>query len=585
MKLEDFNYQHQNYELVPGLSQLQTNILKNRDKNEDLDSFLYKDYDILEDLDLIPNISRAAATLRSHLMDKSNIAIVSDCDCDGITSAATTYRILKEVFHHPEDKLNVIINKRKTGNSFTPALVKRVKELHNANYISLMYSCDQGSLNGKEYRDFAKTCGFDMIITDHHQVRKGELYPDAKDLWFVNPQDSEEEIYPFKQVSGCVVTLLVLIYTYCKLYYADDPKHNKDYRIFYKYMDLPAVSIVSDIMSCDNPLNRWIYKIGLNEINKRSNPVFQALRFVLEIPGKIELSDIKMKIAPLINAANRMDVEELAYDMITQTVKENAIIEAERLVIHNSEKKATIKTLTKDLIQGLDRIDCSEGIIVTIKDVPAVNGILAGKIGSLKGVPTICFMERENMLSGSCRAIVPGFDLIELFTRISKQDPNIILNFGGHKDACGVHIDKDYLEVFQGLFFQNVKDMLKELPEKQNIVIDYMIKEEDIDLSILYSQNSLAPFGKDFKEPIFLSILHIKHIIILGDIARITFKRKNGGTLSGFYNFGTTDYINMDNIKDLLQPGTRCITSFTGDVSSYANAYDINLNILKIDIL
>ena len=448
-----------------------------------------------------------------------------------------------------------------------------------------MYSCDQGSLNGIEYRDFAETCGFEMIITDHHQVREGELYPFAKGLVFVNPNDIDNPTgyNETKGLSGCTITLFLLMITYG--YLKGESRNEIDYRVFYPYFDLVALSVVSDIMPCDNRMNRWLYKIGVNVMNRSDNVLFNSLRFVLDIPGKIELSDIRMKIAPFVNSANRMDVEDIAYTMLSSNVEETIIQEAERLVLYNKEKKDIIKTITKELIQGLDSIDCSDGIIVTIKDVAAVNGIIAGKIGSLKRVPTICFIDKGETLAGSCRAIVPGFDLIELFTRISKQDSNVILNFGGHKDACGVHIDKDFLDVFQGLFFQNVHDMLEDIPKDQLINIDYMVKEEDLDLGLIYSQNSLAPYGKEFKDPILLSIFYIKAVIPMGDIMKVIFRRKNGGTLSGFYNFGTSDYITIDNAKNILQTDVKCLVSYSCDVGSYAGSYDINLNILKIDII
>lgn len=533
----------------------------------------------------INKLPLAAEMLLKHINNNSHIAIVSDSDCDGLTAAATTYRILRNIFKHPEDKISVLINKRKNGNSFNPTLVSRVKELHKHRHIDLMYSCDQGSLNGPEYKDFAKTCGFDMIITDHHQVRDGFLYPKAPNLVFINPNDLDntEEESLAKGLSGCAVTLFTLMETY--VLQTGKKKEKVDYTVFYPYFDLPALSVISDVMPCDNEINRWIYKIGSNILNRKNNVLGRALRFVLEIPGKIELSDIKMKIAPFINSANRMDVEDLGFNILIHTDYEKVVRESEELVLYNKEKKNIIRDLTKDLIKGLETIDCSDGIIVTIKDVAAVNGIIAGKIGSIKRVPTVCFIEKEDTLSGSCRAIVPGFDLIELFTRISKQDPNVLSNFGGHKDACGIHVRKDYLEVFQGLFFQNVHDMLADLPKDQKIGIDKLIKEEDFDIGLVYSQNSLAPYGKNFKEPTYLSIFYIKHVISFGDIAKVVFKRRNGGSLYGFYSFGTTDYINIHNIKEVLKSDVKCLVSYTAELGSYANAYDINLNLIKIDIL
>ena len=568
MKLADYNYY---LSIVP------------TDKLPDI--YYTKDWDYNNENIDIKKLPEAAKMLLKHIDKESHIAIVSDSDCDGLTSAATTYRILRYVFKHPENKISVIINKRKNGNSFNPTLVSRVKDLHKHKPIDLMYSCDQGSLNGPEYKDFARTCAFDMIITDHHQVRDGFLYPKAPGLVFINPNDldNKELESESKGLSGCIVTLFTLMETY--VLKSDKDKKDVDYTIFYPYFDLPALSVISDVMPCDNKINRWVYKIGTNVFNKKDNIVGQAIKHALGIPGKIELSDIKMKITPLINSANRMDIEDMGYSLLVSNTFDSALREAKALIEYNKTKKNIIRELTKDLVKGLESIDCSDGVIVTIKDTAAVNGIIAGKIGSIKGVPTVCFIEKEGTLSGSCRAIVPGFDLIELFTRISKQDPNVLSNFGGHKDACGIHVKSDYLEVFQGLFFQNVHDMLQDLPKDQKICIDKLIKEEDFDIDLLSKQNALVPYGKNFKEPVYLSILYIKQVISFGDIAKVVFKRKNGGTIYGFYNFGMSDEITIHNIKNVLQNDVKCLVSFSADLGSYANAYDINLNIIKIDIL
>lgn len=575
IKLEDYDYIYNTDDSINNnLSPIQNNILNNRlNKEYDYEKYLENSFDIFKDIKDLADIKLASELLLKHIQENKHILICSDLDCDGLTSAVMAYKSLTEVFQYSKEKISVIINRRKDGNSFNPKLVQRVKDLHKKKKIDLMISFDQGSRNEKEYQDFKSLeHPFKIIITDHHTIDY-DNYPKSVDA-FINPQRKDSKYT--RNISGCTVGFLVMIYTYFL-------NKKNDLSVFYPIFPFPAISVISDVMSCKEPVNRYIYRIGVNELNKLQDNLFVTLRSILNIGGVFTDTDIKMKLAPFINAANRMGLEDLGYEMLATEDKdicrENAVVLEE----NNNIKKDLTKQITKEVLVELGQTVLDGGYAFKIHSTAAVNGIIAVKIGELKKVPTICFMESSGeSLSGSCRAILKGFDLLECLNQIHQEDKELIIQYGGHKDACGVHIHKDKFERFKFLFYKKSKELIQSLNIDPRIRIDYFLKGNECYPDVWNEVLSLAPYGKDFEEPIFVSELTLNNVIIMGTFCRLSFFNKTGQILSGFYSFQDTLGLTIDNIKENLVRD-KYLVSYTLNLSTYKGSYDFNFNFLKID--
>lgn len=574
----NFNYRKidlKDYE-YSNLTDIQKSIIIRRTDDKDIDKYVYNDYDIFQDLIKLKDIDKAADLIIKHLNNKSNICICTDLDCDGMSSAYTLEKSLLRVFKHPKDKLFTVINRRKDGNGFNPILVNRIIDLHKEKKIDLMITGDHGSANEEQYKTFKQLENpFDIILTDHHQITVQE-YPKSADV-VINPQ-REDSTYD-KNISGCTVAFLVMLYTYYKMY------NKKDLEVFYPIIPYSAITVISDVMSCKSLLNRFIYKVGINQINKHNDLNFKVYKDILGISYNFNLKDIGIKLAPFINSANRMNSEDIGYSMLSSEEIENCRDNANKLSIINNNKKNIVKNITNDILFKLRDIPTDGGIVFKIPSTASVNGLIAAKIGEYKKIPAICFIDNnQDKLSGSCRSIIQGFNILECIEQIDKENPNVINQYGGHKEACGVNIDSKNFDIFKELFYKYSKKYIDSIDKSSLLIdVDFILKEEEITLDLIENIRSCGPYGKDWREPIILSRLNLSNVLILGSTCKLLFKRKYGGILEGFYQFGNDDLnLNIDNIKSILETNKSYMVFFTIDIVSYLKNLNININIVKI---
>lgn len=584
MKISDYGYVMSDKDISKYentiLTDIQKRIILNRldyePTIEEMNNFIYNDYDLFSDLDKLTDLDKAKELLEKHLKNKSHIAIVSDLDADGMTSAVTAYKCLRDVFKHPVDKISVLINRRKDGNSINPTLTKRIKDLHDVYPIDLITLFDHGSTSELAYQELANYGDMDFLLTDHHTVQY-DIYPNTVNV-FINPQ-RKESTYS-RNISGCVTGFVTFLYTYWKMY------NTTDLKPFYHIFPFPAISVISDVMSCKDPINRFIYRVGVNEMSKPTHPIFKGLRALLGYGKKITLKDIQMKIAPFINAANRTNVEDLGYEMLASEDLDNIIKLGNELTLANDKKKAVVKTLTNIALDNLKDKVIDRGVVLTIETDMAVNGLIAARVGEVKKVPVVCFIDRGNdIMSGSCRGIVHGFNLLTTLQAIKDEDSNCIVQFGGHTGACGVSITKDNFNRFKELFEKHSKIQLDTLDVKESITIDYMVKECNLTFDLVKELEVIGPYGKDWSEPTLLSIFYVDYVMVIGSMCIVMFKRVDGNSLGGFYSFGDKSGLTIDNIKEKLVRGTRCLVSYNPSLSTRGNTYDISLNIKQIDIV
>lgn len=547
-------------------SDLKNLLFKHRIKNFKLEDYTNK-YNILKDLHKLSDIDKASDIIYKHIKNNSRILICSDLDCDGMTSAMSLYLFLKDVFKVKEDNIRVIINKRSHGNGFNPILVKRIKDLYKDFKIDLMITSDHGSVNEKEYQDLKKTCGFDIVVTDHHTVQY-DIYPNTADA-FVNPLRKDSKY--FTEISGCTVAFLVMVYTYHKCI---DGAKVKDYYHIFPY---PAISIISDVMSCELPLNRYIYKIGLNVINRMQGINFLSYRNILDIPILFNHNDIRMKLTPFINSANRTDIEQTGYDLLSSEDYEHSRDLAIEIDMKNEIKKKEVRLLSNEILANIREVEKDGGYCCILESKTAINGVVAARLGDKLQIPIICFSGGD-ILAGSCRGIIEGFDLLKCLDKIHKKDNSIIIKYGGHKSACGCSIHRDKFDQFKKLFYTISKEMISKLNIDKTINVDCEIPFTKINPDLINTIRAVGPYGKDWEEPIFISKAKYKFGLTFGSLAKLTFYKGNKSTVSGFYNipYGITD------IKEYFERDKEYILVYSVDIVSYNGSYDYSLNILDI---
>jgi single-stranded-DNA-specific exonuclease len=559
------------------LSNIQKNIYSKRIPGDSVDitDYIYNKIDLLNGIEALPDIDKAADLLIKHLNIGNHIAVVTDYDADGVNSAVTATRILLEIFKYPKEKVTTLVNRRLAGNGFNSELMGRITKLHLTKPIGLVIAADHGSSNNTEYGVLSEL-GIETLITDHHEVPV-DNYP-INATCFINNQ-REDSTYP-KAGSGCFIVFITLVYTYNKLY------PNQDLSIFNSVLPYVAITTITDVRSLALPLNRHIVRTGLNEMNSFRNRAWWGIRAVLGIPGKFSFKDIGFKLGPLINTANRLDCEDLAYKMLMG----NSYTEGNELALEMAKLNTHRKNITKNIVKAtLEEVENSitkdklYGLVVLINAEIAINGNVAASVGNMYALPTVCFIDTGNdIITGSSRSIIKDLNILEVFTSIHNEDPSIIVKYGGHYGAAGCSVYRNKLNDFKILFNKYCKELTPET-EHNIIYYDMFVPDYLITTKLAIGIDACGPYGKDWEEPILLSKLTIGRLYVIGNsIAKITFVRNNGTTIEAMHFFNYKSNITAKNIRDELPSGTVVYVAYNLSIDSYLNNLNLNMNIVDI---
>ena len=560
------------------LTKLQDTILKDRVVPDNLSKFGYTVKDLynnnfnpLKNIDKLTDVHNAGAMIADAIKNDEHIVLVTDYDADGLCSAYVLDYAFKNIFKYKNYTL--VVNERIAGNGFNKILNANLMNIHNHNNIGLIITADHGSSDNKSFKELKKHGINKIIVTDHHVIPKNN-YPTSADI-VINPQRSECKYY--KHVSGCFIAYIVMLATYNKLY------GKYDVRKFDNTLPYVAISTISDVMPLDYAVNRQVVRAGLIQLNKLQDPVIMALRKVCGIRHMITYKDIGHKIAPLLNTANRMGVEQLAKKLITAPTFDLAYAYAKSLSKYNIERKRVKKRLLREAEEYYKQSHGDYGLIIVVESSVYINGIIAGIIGEKYQKPTICFLDTgDGVLSGSGRSILPGFDFNKLLADINKEDPTVMVGFGGHKAAVGCSVYKNKLPRFIELYDKYSKEAIEALPKHKEVKKVITLPSKNISPSLYFEINQLAPYGMNWDEVVFSSEFTISDIRIFGEIARLKLTTSDHRHFNTMYFFNGNSDITVDNITHMLPIGSQVNITYTISLETYNNRTYVSINIVTI---
>lgn len=519
----------------------------------------------------LPNLDKALKLFKDFSKKKhQHLLIVSDFDCDGISSAVMAYKSLSKIFKFGKNyKLSCLVNKRVNGTGYNKKLLQRIYDVNQSDPVDLIISFDHGSSDEKSFQELKSVMpNVKFILTDHHLPHLDNM-PTSVDA-YINPHIQGTTV-EFANTSGCCVGFLTLLYVYKNLY-------NKPYKEalldFEEVLPNVAISIISDVMPLNIPINRFFTKIGLRALNKFKNSLWFDLRQALgeAIEVTFTAKDISYKMAPIINVGNRANIEELIFQLLVEENKENRLQVLKEIMTVNEARKHVVNELTKDILSKVKPKDVESALCLYINSPMSLNGLVAAKIGQMFNVPSVCFNNSfyTETISGSLRGIVKDFNVMEVMDNISKTDDKILANYGGHTGAGGCSVYKERLPDFEKYFKKFSKIQLAQLPSIDTIYYDWSISLNKVDGTLVERLKTLEPYGKNWEEPVFYSKATVKSFIVQSKRFLFTFyagNRYSSRTLPGHYYF-TVDKeyllhkLNYDNQKqfDII---------FTVELSNY----------------
>lgn len=468
--------------------------------------------------DTFKDIKKATTRIKEAMLNKETITIVGDYDVDGVVSTS----IIVNFFETINYKVNYIIpNRFKHGYGLSTKIVDLIDD-------GLVITVDNG-ISAVESSKLLKAKGIDLIITDHHTV--GSELPDA--LAIVNPKQKDCN-FPFKEICGAQVAWYLCASVKNEL--------NLDVNMS-DFLDLLCLAIIADIMPMTS-LNFTMVKHGLKKIKTSKRPAFVELNGIMR-KDKYISDDIGFIIAPKINSAGRMEDASTALNFLLS----NNCSDAQDGLYALNDLNDYRKTLQEQIsCKAMAEVDDKDKIIVVWGEDwhEGVIGIVASKLSNHYKKPAFIFSITNGIAKGSARSN-GDIDLHEILT----QTQDLLLGFGGHKNAAGLSLKKEHLEDFK----RNINNIVNTNDKPLHNSIDTIgeLDVSNVDMEFISIIEEFEPYGLQNTKPIFkiLGAIILKEEFIGKDKNHLKLTLKIDGFIFEALKFHNSLKLNKDKI-DLI---------------------------------
>ena len=400
-----------------------------------------------------------------------------------------------------------------------------------------------------------------MIITDHH-LPEAELPPA---LAVLNPNRPDCG-YPDKNLCGVGVAFKLVQALLASLDWPPD----KLRRVTESFLKLVAIGTVADVVPLMGE-NRIIVKHGLTR--PAAMCAIPGCARCWTWPASVAAAcrlptSVAFRIAPRINAAGRMDTANAVIEMFLTGDAERARELAQQLHTLNGERQLAEAEVTQQIVEECARvpIDDAQRALVFAADNwhRGVLGIVASRLVERFHRPVFVLSRdpEDGRAHGSGRSIRP-FHLLQALEAM----PDLFERFGGHRQAAGVTLPGDKVDLFRARFNAYAAARLTLDDLAPELEIDARLEFREIDEHSVTEVFSLAPFGCGNPAPLFAAL----NVEVVGPPAVMKEKhlrvmlRQNGRTLVlKAWNFA-------ERVAE-LEPGARVDAAFSLEDDSYAAA-------------
>ena len=472
------------HNIEPNIDRDILNLLYNRNikDSEEIHNFLNTSLDNIHSPLLLKDVDRAIERVLKAKENGEDIWIYGDYDVDGITSTSLCYLALSELGISPK----YYIPLRDEGYGLNKEAMDYIKS--QGGKVIITVDC---GISAHPEIEYANSLGLDIIVTDHHEINNGN--PPAYAV--INPKREDNE-FPYKYLAG-VGTAFMLIYAlFDKLGKKED---------LYKYLDIVAIGTVADIV----PLleeNRIFTKFGMEQLN-RSHwlGISMLIKKIFEDyqTRKFSTYDIGFIIAPIFNAAGRLEDAKRAVELFIEKDHRVCTEIINELLNNNSERKEIQETILERAIFKIENEKLFENSVLVVAEEGfhhGVIGIVASKILDRYYKPTI-IMEikpEEGIATASCRSI-EGFNMIEALNSMKE----LFVKYGGHAGAAGFSIKIENIDEFSRRINEYAKKNIPESSLIKPVKLDITIPAYKISYDFIDKISLLEPFGFGNPSPLF----------------------------------------------------------------------------------
>lgn len=464
-------------------------LLLNRGYNEaDLDLYIQNDGFYTTPFNSIKNVDEAAETIVSYLEDdKAEIYIFADYDADGVNAGYVMTDSLMAVKESIESKCKVSVYypNRCEGYGLSMSFCKALVPRKTKKRI-LVITVDNG-ITKKEEVAYLQSKGVEIIITDHHAPKAGHtpeclvVDPWLNDLDDINAKGLCGTAVAYK-IAGRVLEM-----------YGDNA-------FIMNYLPNVAIATITDMMPA-TPENIGLVGYGLWLID--NGCANEGIKHYISYKNlkEITVKDIAFEIGPQINACGRMGNIHKATDFMFGNGDVEEIYN--EMIALNDSRKALEKEIMESIAKQADNYKNDLMVIIHVPNLGGLGGTVASKVVEMFGKPCILLSGEGEDLHGSARTY-GGLDLLAIFTYEVKKGN--LKDFGGHKVAAGVTVEKSKLELLRQSINSTLAQLFietnEEVEEDVTIEVDEIISLADIKKNTIQPYEGLLCFG-DLKEPVF----------------------------------------------------------------------------------
>lgn len=507
------------------------------------------------------DMEKTALEIEKAIKEQKNIWIYGDYDVDGITSTSVLCFCLKKL---GAKNVNYYIPLREEGYGLNCKALQKIKD--DGGELVITVDC---GITGFEEAEFAKSINLPMIITDHHNLFEDRL-PEA--IAVIEPK-RKDNAFPFTMLAGVGTIFMVMMYMYERAGIKE--------KVF-ELIDLVGLGTIADVVPLVEE-NRIFTKFGLVQLARTKNLGLKVLLeklFPDKLDGNFESDDVGFKIAPLFNAAGRLEDAKIVMELLLSEDREEIEGIVEKLISLNEKRKEMQNEIAKKIEEKLGDKNV-ENIHVIVDASPeyhhGVLGIVASKIVDKYYRPTIVMeiKEDEGVAVGSCRSI-DGFNLLEALQSM----PELFTKFGGHSGAAGLSIPIENIDEFEKRINEFAKKKMTPEMLLKTVKYDKVIPMQKINYGFFKSLEDLKPFGEGNRSPVFkINNVSLENTRLIGKTKEHVMYN---AIQKDFSIRNCVWFSSSDVFKELLEIGSSVDIVFEMKNEMYQD--EINTKIFTIDI-
>lgn len=423
----------------------------------------------------------ATARIVRALRDGDHIVVNGDYDTDGITGTSLLVSELRRLGGRVDF---FIPDRERDGYGVTPRLVQRSGEVG----VQVLITVDCGSSDHEALAQ-AGALGIDAIVVDHHEIPQIPATAHA----VLNPKRADCD-YPFKGLSAVGVAYKLLQAVCMQVRQASMPEDG---------LDLVVLGTMGDVQPLVEE-NRILAWMGLERL--RSGTLRPGMQALLDAAGlrneAVQSRPVGFRMVPRLNAAGRVARGKLAVDLLLAGDGATASRLAWELELQNQRRRQLSEFAEAGAREQAARVwqESKPPAMALASETwhPGVIGIAAARLAETYGVPVALVAYQNGMGRGSVRTS-GGVDVRAALEAAGE----VLVKFGGHREACGLTLEPERFEAFRELFTAAVA---RQRPDalQPSLQIEEELTQEDLEGGLMEALERLEPFGPGHPEPFFL---------------------------------------------------------------------------------